>query len=291
MYIKKLTLCLPVLALLSFASEDIDKKQLFKEKYLDDQKINRYKDNTNCTVDYEISNIKEMKKISEDLNETSKNIIKGQIKNPALENEAKKISDHTRSSSFQKKVINNENHLLYDEKLNWQQHLGKYRSKTERLLKQQKEQPAAAAVSTNKFLAQDERIFIVISSSMPEDILKTYFSALEKVNTDITFVLRGTIGERGKIMPTLKWIEKALSKSDGTRYEHNIIIEPRIVSKYNIKKVPAVLYVQNYNPSYTENNADEKHWVHYGTVDPGYAFEKINRYTGSSGLKRISQSY
>ncbi|MFW0702096.1 hypothetical protein ACN09M_03635 [Aliarcobacter butzleri] len=33
------------------------------------------------------------------------------------------------------------------------------------------------------------------------------------------------------------------------------MIELRVVSKYKVKQTPAVFYVKNYNPSYTEESA------------------------------------
>lgn len=110
---------------------------------------------------------------------------------------------------------------------------------------------------------------------------------LQKVNTDITFVLRGTIGGIKEIKPTLEWMQDVLTKNDNTRYEYNVVIEPRIVSKYNIEQVPAVLYVKNYNPTYTEKSTDEEHYIYYGAVDIDYALEKINGDVKSLGIERI----
>ena len=185
-------------------------------------------------------------------------------------------------------IIENENYLLYDKKINWQQHLGQYKNRTNTALEQLKDKGTISSeISSNQFLEHNEKIFIIISSSIQKHILKNYFETLQKVNTDVTFVLRGTIGGVKKIKPTLDWIQEILTKNDNTRYEYNVIIEPRIVSKYNIKQVPAVLYVKNYNPSYTEESANEEHYIYYGAVDIDYALEKINDDVKSFGINKV----
>ena len=110
---------------------------------------------------------------------------------------------------------------------------------------------------------------------------------LQKVNTDVTFVLRGTIGGIKEIKPTLEWIQEILTKSDNSRYEYNIMIEPRVVSKYKVEQTPAVLYVKNYNPSYIEESTDEEHYIYYGAVDIDYALKKINGDVKSLGIEKI----
>ena len=67
---------------------------------------------------------------------------------------------------------------------------------------------------TNQFLENDEKIFIIISSSIPKHILQNYFEMLQNVNTDVTFVLRGTINGIKEIKPTLNWIQEILTKKD-----------------------------------------------------------------------------
>ena len=287
MHFKTLFLAATFLILSAQANED--KKELFNDKYLNSQKLDQYRNtNINTTSDFKISNIKEMTKISDDVNKSTSTMIDNSIKSDALESEAQEIDSKVKSKDFQRKIIENENYLLYDKKINWQQHLGEYKNHTNIALEQLKEKGTVSSeISSNQFLESNERIFIVISSSIPKHILKNYFETLQKVNTDVTFVLRGTIDGVKKIKPTLDWIQEILTKNDNTRYEYNVIIEPRIVSKYNIKQVPAILYVKNYNPSYTEKSADEEHYIYYGSIDVDYALGKINSDVKSLGIEKI----
>jgi type-F conjugative transfer system pilin assembly protein TrbC len=287
MHFKTLFLAATFLILSVQASED--KKELFNDKYLNSQKLDEYRNtNINTSSDFKISNIKEMTKISDEVNKNTSSMISNSLKSDTLENEAQEIDSKVKSKDFQKKIIENENYLLYDKKINWQQHLGQYKNRTNTALEQLKDKETVSSeISSNQFLEHNEKLFIVISSSIPKHILKNYFETLQKVNTDVTFVLRGTIDGVKKIKPTLDWIQEILTKDDNKRYEYNVVIEPRIVDKYKIEKLPAVLYVKNYNPSYTEESTYEEHYIYYGAVDIDYALEKINGDVKSFGIEKI----
>lgn len=287
MHFKTLFLAITFLILSAQANEN--KKEIFNDKYLNSQKLDQYRDtDINKNSDFKISNIKEMTNISNEVNTNTSSMISNSLKSDTLENEAQEIDSKVKSKDFQKKIIENENYLLYDKKINWQQHLGQYKNRTNTALEQLKDEGAVSSeISSNQFLEHKEKLFIVISSSIPKHILKNYFEMLQNVNTDVTFVLRGTIDGVKKIKPTLDWIQEILTKNDNTRYEYNIIIEPRIVSKYNIKQVPAVLYIKNYNPSYIEESNGEEHYIYYGAVDIDYALKKINGDVKSLGIEKI----
>lgn len=287
MHFKTIFLATTFLILSAQANED--KKELFNDKYLNSQKLDQYRDtNINTSTDFKISNIKEMTKISNDVNKSTSTMIDNSLKSDALKNKALEIDNNVKSKVFQNKIIENENYLLYDKKINWQQHLGQYKNRTNVALEQLKEKGTVSSeISSNQFLEHNEKLFIVISSSIPKHILKNYFEMLQNVNTDITFVLRGTIGGVKKIKPTLDWMQEVLTKNDNTRYEYNVVIEPRIVDKYKIERLPAVLYVKNYNPSYTEESTNEEHYIYYGAVDIDYALGKINGNVKSFGIEKI----
>lgn len=287
MHFKTLFLAATFLILSVQASED--KKELFNDKYLNSQKLDEYRNtNINTSSDFKISNIKEMTKISDEVNKNTSSMIDNSLKSDVLKNEAQEIDSKVKSKDFQKKIIESENYLLYDKKINWQQHLGQYKNRTNIALEQLKDKETVSSeISSNQFLESDEKLFIVISSSIPKHILKNYFETLQKVNTDVTFVLRGTIDGVKKIKPTLDWIQEILTKSDNTRYEYNVVIEPRIVDKYKIDRLPALLYVKNYNPSYVEKSTNEEYYIYYGAVDIDYALEKINGDVRSLGIEKI----
>ena len=175
------TLSLVTFLILSAAASE-DKKELFNDKYLNSQKLNLYRDtNINTSSDFKISNIKEMTKISDETNTTTSTMIENSIKSNTLENEAQNLKEQIKSKDFQKKIVENENYILHDKKINWQQHLGQYKNRTNTALEQLKEKGTVSSeLSSNQFLANNEKLFIVISSSIPKHILKNYFE-----NSDI----------------------------------------------------------------------------------------------------------
>lgn len=265
-----------------------DKKDLFNDKYLNSQKLDPYRNTTIMNSDFKISNIKEITNIPEDINQSTSTMINNNLKSNAIENDAKEIESQIKSKDYQKKIIENENYLLYDKKINWQQHLGQYKNRTNVVLEELKNKGTVSSeISSNHFLEHNEKLFIIISSSIPKHILKNYFEMLQNVNSDVTFILRGTIGGVKKIKPTLDWIQEILIKNNSTKYEYNVLIEPRIVNKYKIEKLPAVLYIKDYNPSYTEESTNEEYYIYYGAVDINYALKKINDNAKSLGIKKL----
>lgn len=111
------TLSLVTFLLLSAQAED--KKDLFNDKYLNSQKLDLYRDtNINTSSDFKISNIKEMTKISDETNASISTMIENSIKSNTLGNEAQELKEQIKSKDFQKKIIENENYLLYDKKIN-----------------------------------------------------------------------------------------------------------------------------------------------------------------------------
>lgn len=287
MQIKTIALC-SLLALLAQANEDINKSKIFEDKYLDSQRLKPYQNSSSSNVDYKISNIKDMISVDDDTNTTVSQMIKKQLDKNSMKGEATIISDRKNSKAFQKEVLENEEYLLYDKKINWQQHLGKHKNRSNKIIQTLKEKGSvSASISSNQFLDSNEKIFIVISSSIPKHIIQNYFEMLQSVNTDVTFVIRGTIGGVKKIMPTLNWIKDLLKKQDGTHYEHNVIIDPRVASKYQVERVPALLYIKDYDSSYTKEVYDEEYYIYYGAVDADYALEKINIDVKSEGLEKF----
>ena len=138
MHFKTLFLAATFLILSAQANED--KKELFNDKYLNSQKLDQYRDtNINTSSDFKISNIKEMTKISDETNTTTSTMIENSIKSNTLENEAQNLKEQIKSKDFQKKIVENENYILHDEKINWQQHLGQYKNRTNTALEQLKE--------------------------------------------------------------------------------------------------------------------------------------------------------
>ena len=212
--------------------------------------------------------------------------------NPFANKQAKEVDSFAKSKQFQGLVEQNKEHLLYDKSIDWSKYVGKYKSKIEELKNKGID---------NKYLLKDEKIFIVISSSMPKETIRNYFKALENVNTDITFILRGIVGnDISKINPTLHYISDLLLKDKNGKlddinnhYAFKVDINPKVTRKFNITKAPAVIYIQNYDFMLEQQQelgqvkSDEKYYISYGASDINYTLQEINKKAKSKGLDTI----
>ncbi|MCR6574299.1 type-F conjugative transfer system pilin assembly protein TrbC [Campylobacter insulaenigrae] len=289
------------LPIILFSNET--KQELFEDKYLKNKEqlqsqisVDELHKNSK---DLNLSYIQEVK--NKDFNKTYENI--EFIKNTNASKNAEQISSLRRSEKMQDEVLKNENYILHDKNFSFEQNLGEYSNYTKNMIKQMEE--TKHLISTNKYLNPNEKIFIIISSSLKDETIRNYFKLLENVNTDITFVLRGLVGNDLRyIKPTQAYIQNLLIKNQNSdlsieenHYKFNIEINPKITQRFDIKKVPAVLYIQNYNPIVQdyqnvigEPDKDEKYFVAYGEASIDYALEQINKEVKSSGIERLLEN-
>lgn len=98
----------------------------------------------------------------------------------------------------------------------------------------------------NGHFAEGERIYIFMSSSVPKETWIEYAKTIHamRIGNRAVMILRGCIGGCEKILPTTNFItdvltdEKKLKKGLGVQ----VWIDPLLFRKYNIKKVPAVVF-------------------------------------------------
>lgn len=282
-------------------ANDENKTQIFMDKYLPDSKMRQFNISPQKlrekSKDLNLSNIR----TNMEINQTKFDKKYGEIqtiKSKSADNQAKEVSNYVRSKQFQKEISKNEKYILYDKSINWSKYTGKYSDQTKNII-DQLENTNSPLLSKNQFLNPNEKIFIIISSSLKNETIKNYFKILENVNTDITFVLRGVIGTPKKIMPTISYINDLLIKNPSKnnkpdKYSFNIEINPKITRRFNIKQVPAVLFIKNYNPVVQEYkdvigspDKDEFYWIAYGEASIDYALEQINKKAKSDGIKRL----
>jgi len=294
-------LILSILTILSYAEEN--KTKIFMDKYLPDSKMKQFnispEELRKKSKDF---NLTQMNSDME-VNRTEFNKKYGQIqtiKSKSADEQAKEVSDYVRTNKFQKGVAENEKYILYDKSIDWSKYTGKYKKYTKDII-QQLTKNNSPLISHNRFLNPNEKLFIVISSSLKKQTIRNYFKMLENVNTDVTFVLRGVIGSPKKIMPTIKYINSLLVKDPNknprdkkNRYSFNIEINPKITRRYDIEAVPAVVFIKNYNPIVEEYKSvigkpdqNEKVYIAYGEVSIDYALKKINKKAKSKGIERL----
>jgi len=153
--------------------------------------------------------------------------------------------------------------------LEWQDKMAKEKARVERFLrgesaeldqilvkeeqKQQKKQTQAAAKG---FLSQTERLYLFVSSSMPEHAVRRYVSSVALTgDKNITVVLRGAIGGVSKIGPTAAYIAKLTREDDSCDFKTmdcklhavDVVIDPLLYRMHKVERVPALVYVPHIN--------------------------------------------
>ncbi len=150
----------------------------------------------------------------------------------------------------------------------------------------------AATINEKLGLDGNERIFIYVSSSMPEQLVKTYLEYADKSKGAIRIALRGFVGGAQKIGPTQDWVRRVVTKEDGeSAYKTGIEINPQLQKEYGVSQVPAVLYIKDYsmiNEAHTgEVKKSDDFWIAYGAVDLLYALEEIQKDSKSKTLPAL----
>ena len=150
---------------------------------------------------------------------------------------------------------------------------------------------------SNRYLHNNERLIICISSSIPMVTLRNYVKILKNVESDVLFALNGFIDNTRSFKKTREFIWKLLKKDDKHYYPYIVQINPKIFTKYDIKRVPAVIFIKNYSPlmeisgaGYKPNKKDtekENIFIAYGDYDIVEVLKKINKKAKSKGLQNL----
>ena len=176
---------------------------------------------------------------------------------------------------------------------------GKCKAETERLktsvFKEQiegagktySESPANSAGT----LPPNERIYVFISSSMPEQTLKNYASAIDMTgDPNIEVVMRGFVGGIKKFAPTREFIQKITSKPDGDVYAVSILIDPLLFRKYKIDRVPCTVYDNDVGMDIHAAVDADNYYALFGDASFEYGVERIEKETKSETLKAVLSS-
>lgn len=99
--------------------------------------------------------------------------------------------------------------------------------------------------------AENERIYIFISSSVPRETLTEYARTIDAlgVGNRVVMVLRGCIGGCEKIKPTLAFINKVVTDDGAVKdgLKAQVWIDPLLFRKYKITRSPTVVYARGVN--------------------------------------------
>jgi type-F conjugative transfer system pilin assembly protein TrbC len=220
--------------------------------------------------------------------------------------DAQAVFKNFSSKEGERKIDEQTRFILKDEAFGARQYAGEYRDIIDDRLNDPNN-PVLSSVpinNGNKFLDKNEQVIVVISSSIPASTLRSYFQDIDAIEaiSDVKFVLRDLVGnDVSTIKPTIEYLSTIVSKSgkpvkseNNETYKISVSINPKITQKYGIDRVPAVIFIKNYNAAIEEPKRieeaigeNEEYYIAYGAAKLDYSLTKINEKAKSEGLKRL----
>ena len=150
--------------------------------------------------------------------------------------------------------------------------------------------------AASKYLAEDERIYIFVSSSVPLATLVNYADSLDKLREPHTaMVLRGCVDSCSKRKPTLRLIKSVINPTESVKRAVEFQIDPFLFKHYGIIQVPAIVFTKGLSAVNDElsegldsnlRNPGESYVV-YGDVGLDYALEKMNTKVNNEHLRDV----
>ena len=152
-------------------------------------------------------------------------------------------------------------------------------------------------------LSPNERIYLFISSSMPETTLRTYIEQIAGLgDPNVVVLMRGFIGGMKYMGPTLKFIGDLLEKDSSCGlscglYGLNVEVDPLLFRRYGVLQVPAVVYVPDIevlgpgSEGLGRNANVGRSYVFYGDVALFYSLKRINEEAKSASLAAIIKEF
>ena len=133
-------------------------------------------------------------------------------------------------------------------------------------------------------LAAGEKVFLFISSSVPDETVHAYIVDLDKAaDPNVSLVMRGLVGGIAKARAKKgqsyfsrimkKELDCPRTQTPCERYQVPILLKSSLFTKYGITRVPAVAYEH-----------DNDIFLIQGDAGLGYLLERINREVRSKGL-------
>ena len=136
-------------------------------------------------------------------------------------------------------------------------------------------------------LADDERVYLFFSSSVPSETLRAYMATLDKAQEpNAVMVMRGFVGGMKTVKPTMDYLSRLIRKKPGCdpaksaceTWQVNIQIDPLLFARFGIEEVPAVVFVTGEQRAEgNETTASGPAWTIKGDATLDYALDRINR--------------
>jgi len=138
--------------------------------------------------------------------------------------------------------------------------------------------------SVNAMLSSGTAFYLLMSSSVPKSVWRSYADFVEKAKLEdrVVFVLRGCVGGCTYIRPTLEFLQDILR--DGERERNiGIWIDPFIFRRFGVKEVPCLVMVKGDQPLDVELSPGRldnlkvrgREWISCGDWSLGWHFKEL----------------
>jgi type-F conjugative transfer system pilin assembly protein TrbC len=164
-------------------------------------------------------------------------------------------------------------------------------------------QDTAKAQKKTRGLSSGERLYLFVSSSVPDETLRNYVRAVADFrDPNIRMVLRGFVGGASRVAPTISFLQKVLLVDPGCdprkerckTYNAPVIIDPLLFGRYSIERVPAFVYIPSVSvkddgmSEGIESNAQASEpYVLYGDMSVDSAVRLFAKEKKSPGLEEL----
>jgi conjugal transfer pilus assembly protein TrbC len=156
-----------------------------------------------------------------------------------------------------------------------------------------------------KGLSGSERLYIFVSSSVPESTLKSYVKDVDKTkDPNIAIVFRGFVGgmeDMESAVEYLKWLivkdPKCLTEKEQNcdGFHAGIQIDPLLFERFGIESVPAFVFLQNVKVDDSEFSlalkdnlkTDPKGLIVRGDITLRHALERFDKESGNQRIKDV----
>lgn len=152
-------------------------------------------------------------------------------------------------------------------------------------------------------LADSERVYLFISSSMPLQTVRNYAASVARLHDPkVIMVTRGFVDGMTRIQPTIDFVSSVLKDDPSCRLSEtecrmrqvSLVVDPLLFSRYGIDRVPAVVYVRGIKSiDAAQSEGDMKNtnvtgsYTVFGDASLEYVLEMIGRESGVSSLKEL----
>ncbi len=138
-------------------------------------------------------------------------------------------------------------------------------------------------------LGENERIYLFLSSSMPDETIHNYLLDIERIGEPrLVPVMRGLVKGFSDMKASAQYFSRILKEDPGCRddprnrdkickrFKTGILFQPPLFEKYGIERVPTLVY----------DNGDRVILIR-GDASLAYLLERINREVKEAALKKL----